>query len=456
MQPLSNNACDLNSDAFSDSLFANSILGNAGAHCGINFTPTPTSKEISVFLFAGSINSLSKSYVGTISGTSIAVKLPYAIRSAAIPSFLYDGVSITVGSNTQTSGITLNNFSNPVTYKINAADGSTKSYTVTVTPITPIPDTGQTSCWDAAGTLLGSCTGTGQDGAYDIIPNARSFTGPTASSSYASDYTTRDTLTGLLWKSCTEGLSGVACTNGVATTQFWTASASLCSALNTANAGGGFAGKTNWRLPTVNELANIANYQSASPTLDAAYFPASLGSGYWSYTQNASNLANYWYLNYLNGTIGDFPDATAGYARCVSGDLPPPQSFTDNGDSTVTDNNTNLVWTKCSDGLSGSSCASGGLNTPVWATALTTCNSLVLAGKTWRLPNVNELRSIMDYSVAASPLINPVFPATAGNQYWSSSSFATGAAAALLAYFNTGSISNLAKGNVKPIRCIAN
>jgi len=48
-----------------------------------------------------------------------------------------------VGTTPQASGTTANNFTNPVTYTVTAADASTKAYlvTVTVAPDTTAPDT---------------------------------------------------------------------------------------------------------------------------------------------------------------------------------------------------------------------------------------------------------------------------------------------------------------------------
>jgi hypothetical protein len=83
-------------------------------------------------------------------------------------------------------------------------------------------------------------------------------------------------------------------------------------------------------------------------------------------------------------------------------------SYTDNGDGTVTDDNTGLVWEKLSD--------DGGVhdkdNLLTWGNAfvhIATLNAAHFAGHTdWRLPNVNELRSIVNYG-AQSPAVSSVF-----------------------------------------------
>lgn len=102
-------------------------------------------------------------------------------------------------------------------------------------------------------------------------------------------------------------------------------------------------------------------------------------------------------------------------------------NYTDNGDGTVTDNNTGLVWEKKTD-------ANVNLNF-TWQGALDYVAELNamnggagFAGHNdWRLPNMRELLSIVDYS-RSNPSIHPVFGPTKGVlnfvAYWSSTSWA--------------------------------
>lgn len=80
------------------------------------------------------------------------------------------------------------------------------------------------------------------------------------------------------------------------------------------------------------------------------------------------------------------------------------QRFTDNRDGTITDNLTGLIWLKNAN-------AGGAMN---WADALSYCNSLEngnaglsdgSSAGDWRLPNINELLSLADFSN-----YNPVLP----------------------------------------------
>jgi len=91
--------------------------------------------------------------------------------------------------------------------------------------------------------------------------------------------------------------------------------------------------------------------------------------------------------------------------------------FVDNGDGTITDSATNLMWAK--DG-NDAGCNNGSKIT--WASAITYCEGLDFAGHTdWRLPNIKELISIMDYGTKTPAINATFFPHTQSDYYWSSS-----------------------------------
>ncbi|HBM17488.1 MAG TPA: hypothetical protein DD381_14260 [Lentisphaeria bacterium] len=73
--------------------------------------------------------------------------------------------------------------------------------------------------------------------------------------------------------------------------------------------------------------------------------------------------------------------------------------FTDNHNGTVTDNRTGLMWVK-----------DIGLTYLPWKEALLYCNKLNYAGKKdWRLPNLKELESIIDYYSEGETILPPPF-----------------------------------------------
>lgn len=78
--------------------------------------------------------------------------------------------------------------------------------------------------------------------------------------------------------------------------------------------------------------------------------------------------------------------------------------FTDNGNGTVTDNATNLMWMKDPFGTGAP------LNAKhTWNNAIDVCEALAYAGHSdWRLPNIKELVSVLDYAFA-NPSADPAF-----------------------------------------------
>jgi hypothetical protein len=112
-------------------------------------------------------------------------------------------------------------------------------------------------------------------------------------------------------------------------------------------------------------------------------------------------------------------------------------AYTDNGDGTITDNNTGLMWEK----LSQDGSIHDENNFYTWdnafAVKVATLNAGGFAGHSdWRLPNVRELQSIINYGVA-NPAVSPAFntscapsctvttcSCTVSGSYWSSSTAA--------------------------------
>lgn len=97
--------------------------------------------------------------------------------------------------------------------------------------------------------------------------------------------------------------------------------------------------------------------------------------------------------------------------------------YTDNSNSTVTDNATTLMWEQCVAGLSGASCGTGTGTQMAFATALTTCEASTTASYTdWRLPNRTEIFSITTLDGTSSGVDGTYFPGQPGTtNYWSSS-----------------------------------
>ncbi len=109
----------------------------------------------------------------------------------------------------------------------------------------------------------------------------------------------------------------------------------------------------------------------------------------------------------------------------------------------VTDTQTELLWQD--------DAAASDMN---WTAAITQCEGLSLGSHSdWRLPNLNELRSIIDWT-RSDPAIDPVFQNTVSAFYWSSTTFGSNPADAWSINFNDGNQDAWWKPNPYYVRCV--
>ena len=129
---------------------------------------------------------------------------------------------------------------------------------------------------------------------YDSI----AATAPASRFTDNGDGTVTDKATGLQWKRCSEGQewNGATCT-GSAARHTWQ------QALQRADTAT-YAGKSDWRLPNIKELASIVEQACDWPSIDLGAFPATQTRDYWSSSPNArncqrsSNNPHPWSLNF--------------------------------------------------------------------------------------------------------------------------------------------------------------
>ncbi|KJU86234.1 secreted protein containing DUF1566 [Candidatus Magnetobacterium bavaricum] len=257
------------------------------------------------------------------------------------------------------------------------------------------------------------------------------------------DQTVNDNLTGLVWTK-DANLPG--------TTKTWQQALNYVA---TMNSGAGTYGHTDWRLPNVNELQSILNAEQTNVAtwLNSQGFNNVQSNYYWSSTSNAFDTSEAWVVNMNDGLVyprnksfslyvwpvrsgqfGAFGNSaiwqtgqTSTYATGDDGELQkgvtwPNPRFTDNGDQTVNDNLTGLVWTKDAN-LPGT--------TKTWQQALdyvATMNSGTgTYGHTdWRLPSPKELFSLVDHEryVPSLPSGHQFTNVQSNYFYWSSTSYA--------------------------------
>ena len=197
---------------------------------------------------------------------------------------------------------------------------------------------------------------------------------------------------------------------------------------------GGF---TDWRIPSIKELYSLILFTGKVNGMipyirfiDTNYFNQPLGdttigerlidaqtwssTHYKGLTMDADSTI--FGVNFVDGRIKGYPKYKPGssntlpssmYFRMVRGNTQYGiNQFVNNGDGTITDNATGLMWQQSDDG-----------NARDWENALLYAENLTLAGYSdWRLPNAKELQSIVDYtrcpSVTNSPAIDSIFATT--------------------------------------------
>jgi hypothetical protein len=296
-----------------------------------------------------------------------------------------------------------------------------------------VVDTGQTRCYDDSRKIAPPAPGRpfhGQDAQH---------TGVQPSYRDDRDGTVSDLNTGLVWAKARG--SKVTWKDAVA-------GAGRCRV----------GGHDDWRMPTVKELYSLINFNGgfhitvsrSTPYIDTRYFDFRYGGEGerpidcqdWSATEyvgaTMNGNATVFGVNFADGRIKGYPkmknrrggaSANRLYARYVRGNPRYGRNdFHDNGDGTVTDRATGLVWSKADSGR--------GMD---WGGALAWVQARnkesYLGHDDWRLPNAKELQSIVDYTrapaVTGSPAIDAVFRTTRLGDgdypfFWSSTSHLEG------------------------------
>ena len=247
-----------------------------------------------------------------------------------------------------------------------------------------LPDTGQTQSFTAT---------FGEDHDYSI--NTPAFTDN-------GNGTITDTITGLMWQ------------KGDGGERSFESATAYADSLQ-------LGGYSDWRLPLPQEIVSIFNHQKNNPAMDVTFFPSTGAEYWWTSVHQAGDSTKIWCGN-AGGGIGNHlktetisAGGTKKFHVKLVRDVQIPalveNHFTDNGDGTVTDNLSLLMWQK---------------NPPAaalsWEQALSTAEGLNLAGfNDWRLPNIKELFSLHNPG-RTNPAADPVFGLQSVTKYWSSTS----------------------------------
>lgn len=260
----------------------------------------------------------------------------------------------------------------------------------------PIVDTGQLNCYDDAGgyTIAAPSPGAafaGQDAQYTGNPPHYQDNG---------NGTVTDLNTGLMWQQTPDLVNKISFSNAFVE----------ASSLNLAD-------YTDWRVPSLKELYSLIDFTgetgqseaNAIPYIDTNYFDFVYGdtnteryidAQYWSSTEYVHTTMNgdetVFGVNFADGRIKGYPkynpqsgEGSTQFVRYVRGNTDYGiNDFVTNGDGTVTDHATGLMWQQ-----------SDSEATHAWEQALAYAEGLELAHyRDWRLPSAKELQSIVDYT----------------------------------------------------------
>ncbi len=208
-----------------------------------------------------------------------------------------------------------------------------------------------------------------------------------------------------------------------------------------------------WRVPTVKELLYLTDKGKNYGVYDEAFINRQTGNSafYWSSTQSAFYPERNWGVWFSDGATEQQDKANLGQIRCVLGTKKESTFTRDEIFEIVTDHTTNLIW---QDDVSVA--ISSGEKT--WDDAITFCENLDINSKTnWRVPNFNELYSIVDTS-RENHAINPVFQnVNSVEYYWSSTLDNLDNTQVWNIGFNRGNIKRLPIGTTSTtryIRCV--
>ncbi len=306
-----------------------------------------------------------------------------------------------------------------------------------------LKDTGQTKCYND--TVEIACPSQcqdfyGQDAQYtgtqpsytklDATGNALPF----SATQWAM---VKDNLTGLIWENKTT--DGSVHDSGKLYT--WTEAQNVfIPQLNAAN----FGGHNDWRLPTLEELRSILDYGRNNPATDTGYFPNTQLSnmdfyGYWS----SSDIdISAWFLHFDGGYSDAQFKTDSQFVRAVRGSNGAFHNFTNNGNGTVTDTGTGLMWQQAT-GSNGAAIT--------WKATLAYCENMSLAGYTdWRLPNIRELASLND---TVNGIDRGYFPDTKSAPEYSSSS-SVGNLVWAVSFSSDNGTNTYSKSNSYYVRCV--
>ena len=215
-----------------------------------------------------------------------------------------------------------------------------------------------------------------------------------------------------------------------------------------------------WRLPTISELRSIVNRGEEEPALDSDFIDMTSrnynqlnASYFWSSTYLASEVANVWGIDFVDGSEYWRRKNDQYAVKCVhdkdnSMSLASDKVFSRKSIGIVSDNITKLAW---QDSYKDNN---GEIKLASFQDALTYCNELRLGDyNDWRVPNINELLSIVD-NLKSRPSIGNDFLYVGSDTYFSSTTLIANSNKIWGVDFIDGGVSLRNQSHKSLVRCV--
>ncbi|EEZ00462.1 fimh-like protein [Vibrio sp. RC586] len=182
-------------------------------------------------------------------------------------------------------------------------------------------------------------------------------------------------------------------------------------------------GYTDWRYPLMKELQSIADMGEFRPAINTDVFSnmPRANSGIWAFPIS-DHPDHVWHVGFPDAHIMGQHTASTKLVRCVRADNGAAyhnMDFVDNRDGTVTERITNRMWQQNID-----------YKRRNWQNSINYCENLNYAGyDDWRLPNIKEAVSIVNYNKTSPAIDEEFFPNTPVKYFfWTSTSDVAGPA----------------------------
>jgi len=333
----------------------------------------------------------------------------------------------------------------------------------------PIPDTGQTKCYDNEKEISCPKPGEpfyGQDGNYNINPP--SYTKLDENGDELPDNATtwvmvRDNVTGLIWeiKTASDGVKNYTNPHDADNVYTWydsnpetngghagtkaegTDTEDFINALNDE----AFGGYTDWRIPEINEFFSICYPHSINPFIRQLFPNTQYNANilyYWSSNTTSSDQNKVWVNNFYDGLVSFKKKDAVLFVKAVRCPVAKLNRWVVNSDSTITDILTGLMWEQET------------TLSKTWSEALSICENSNFNGfSDWRLPSFGELYSIVSYKKYNPAIDGHIFLNSISDKYWSSNSLIYVRHGAWCIDFNNGgtlSQTKTYKNNLRAVR----